>query len=143
MSTEKTQNPHSVAQAKYDKDHIDTTPRLGVEAYETEDGYVSDRYEFVTETGAVLGKSDQLIVNVTALNRVKDRLTVMQWWEENRDWPEDDFFALREAGEIAMPPFFLQKPAENEADEVLRELPHLQEDGGQDREGAPHITRTR
>ena len=30
---------------------------------------------------------------------LKDRLTVMQWWEENRDWPEDDFFALREAGE--------------------------------------------
>ena len=50
---------------------------------------------------------------------------------------------LREAGEISVPPFSLQEPAENEADEVLRELPHLQEDGGQDREGAPHITRTR
>ena len=28
-----------------------------------------------------------------------DRLTVLQWWEENRDWPEEDFFAIRGAGE--------------------------------------------
>lgn len=28
-----------------------------------------------------------------------DPLTTLQWWEENRDWPEDDFFAIRGAGE--------------------------------------------
>ncbi len=30
---------------------------------------------------------------------LKDKLNVMQWWEENRDWPEEDFFALRGGGE--------------------------------------------
>ncbi len=28
-----------------------------------------------------------------------DKLNMMQWWEENRDWPEDGFFALRGGGE--------------------------------------------
>ena len=30
---------------------------------------------------------------------LRDKLTVLQWWEENRDWPEEGFFAVREAGE--------------------------------------------
>lgn len=30
---------------------------------------------------------------------LRDKLTTLQWWEENRDWPEEDFFAVRGAGE--------------------------------------------
>ncbi len=30
---------------------------------------------------------------------MRDPLTLLQWWEENRDWPEADFFAVRGAGE--------------------------------------------
>ena len=30
---------------------------------------------------------------------LQDKLTTLQWWEENRDWPEEDFFAIRGAGE--------------------------------------------
>ncbi len=37
---------------------------------------------------------------VAAVNSLLcDKLTTMQWWEENRDWPEEDFFALRAGGE--------------------------------------------
>lgn len=28
-----------------------------------------------------------------------DKLTVLQWWEENRDYPAEDFFAIRGGGE--------------------------------------------
>ncbi len=30
---------------------------------------------------------------------LKDKLTTLQWWEENRDYPDPDFFAIRGAGE--------------------------------------------
>ena len=30
---------------------------------------------------------------------LQDRLNTLQWWEENRDWPEEDFFSIREAGQ--------------------------------------------
>lgn len=30
---------------------------------------------------------------------LKDKLTCLQWWEENRDHPKEDFFAIRGAGE--------------------------------------------
>lgn len=30
---------------------------------------------------------------------LQDKLTTLQWWEENRDWPGEDFFAIRGAGE--------------------------------------------
>ena len=30
---------------------------------------------------------------------LSDKLTTLQWWEENRDYPDPDFFAIRGAGE--------------------------------------------
>ena len=50
---------------------------------------------------------------------------------------------IRNAGKVAIAAFSLQEPAENETGQVLRQLPHLQEDGGQDGQDAPHNTRTR
>ena len=51
-----------------------------------------------------------------------------------------DTDVIRDARKVAVTPFPLQEPAEDKSDEVLRQLPNLQEDGGQ---GVPHITRTR
>ena len=49
----------------------------------------------------------------------------------------------RYAGEVAVASFSPQEPPKNEPGKVLRQLPHLQEDGGQEGQGTPHITRTR
>ena len=54
-----------------------------------------------------------------------------------------DADGLRDAGYTGQAPFPFQEKAHEESEQVLGQLPYLQEGSGQEGEGAVHITRTR